>query len=100
MKFLLDEHVEGFEKKLIGLDHQVESAKKLKEKDPKLRNDFNIINYAKDHDMILITKDKENGQTCDDNGYPCIWLSDDRVFEQIILPELKRLKSNLDSSES
>jgi len=32
MKFLLDEHAESYDKKLLGLGHQVEYVKKLKEK--------------------------------------------------------------------
>ena len=35
--------------------------KKLKEKEAKLGRDFNVIQYAQEKDMILITKDKENG---------------------------------------
>ncbi len=91
MKFLLDEHAEGFDKKLLALGHQVEYAKKLREKDEKFRNDFNLISFAKDQGMIFITKDGENGQTCEDNHFPCIWLSDEKIFDEMIIPKLDKL---------
>jgi hypothetical protein len=89
LEFLLDEHVEGFDRRLLGLGHKVEYVKKLRAEDPKFRNDLNVIIYAQEHKMILITKDGENGQACEDNGYPCIWLSDERIFEKMILPKLE-----------
>ena len=89
MKFLLDEHTEGFDKKLLALGHEVEYAKKLRAKEEKFRNDFNLLSYAKDQEMIFITKDRENGQACEDNKIPSIWLSDDKIFEEMVLPRLK-----------
>jgi len=38
--------------------------------------------------MTIITKDGELGRTCQDNNYPCILISDDKIFEKIIQPEL------------
>lgn len=89
LKFLLDEHVEGFDKKLLELGHNVEYAKKLKENEEKFRNDFNLLLYAQEKNMIFVTKDKEPGQTYKDNNFPCIWLSDERIFDEMILPKLK-----------
>jgi len=89
LKFLLDEHVEGFDKKLLELGHTVEFAKKLREKEEKFRNDFNLLLHAQENNLIFVTKDKEPGQTCKDNKIPCIWLSDERIFEEMILPRLK-----------
>ena len=88
MKFLLDEHAEGYDEKLISLGHEVEYVKKLREKDFKFRNDLNLMKYAEINKIILITKDKENGQACEDNDIPCIWISDDKIFEKIILPKI------------
>lgn len=93
MKFLLDEHTEGFDKKLFALGHEVEYAKKLKVKDEKFRNDFNLLLHAKDQGMIFITKDGENGQACEDNNIRCIWLSDDRIYDEMILPKLDKFEN-------
>ena len=90
LKFLLDEHTEGFDKKLLELGHEIEYVKKLKEQDTKFRNDLNIALHAREHNMILITKDYDSGQACEDNKIPCIWVSDDKIFEKIILPELEK----------
>lgn len=88
LEFFLDEHVEGFGKKLLELGHKVQYVKKLKEKEEKFRNDFNLLLYAKENNMIFVTKDKEPGQACKDNNIPCIWLSDERIFDEMILPKL------------
>jgi len=92
MKFLLDEHAEGFDKELIKLGHEVEYVKKLREKDEKFRNDQNVVDYAKDNNIILVTKDRKPGQACEDNGYPCIWVNDERIFEKIIRPKIKEFE--------
>ena len=80
--------MEGFDKQLIKLGHQVEYAKKLREKEEKFRNDFNLLLFAQEEKMIFVTKDKEPGQTCKDNNFPCIWLSDERIYDEMILPRL------------
>ncbi len=94
LNFLLDENVEGFDKKLLQLGHQVEYVTALKKKDEKFSNDFNVIMFAKENNMILITKDKEPGKACEDNKIPCIWLSDDRTFDEMVLPRLDELKKS------
>lgn len=94
MKFLLDEHVEGFDKKLLERGHKVEYVKKLKEQDEKFRNDFSIVMYTKEKGMILITKDKEPGQACKDNKIQCIWLSDERIFDEMVMPRLDELEKS------
>jgi len=88
MKFLLDEHAEYYQKELEKQNHETETAKKLRSENSIYRNDYNLIEYAKEHSMIIITKDRELGQACKDNHYPCIWITDDKIFEKIIQPEL------------
>ena len=88
MKFLLDEHAEYFQKGLEKQNHETVSAKKLRAEDPKYENDYNLIEYAKEHSMIIITKDGELGKTCKGNNFPCIWITEDKIFEKIIQPEL------------
>jgi predicted nuclease of predicted toxin-antitoxin system len=89
LEFLLDEQVEGFDKKLLELGHKVHYAKKLREQEEKFRNDFNLVLHAQENNMIFVTKDKEPGQACKDNNIPCIWLSDERIFDEMLLPKLK-----------
>lgn len=91
MKFLLDENCAGFDKKLLQLGHQIEYVTDLRKKDEKFRNDFNVIIFAKENNMVLITKDKEPGKACKDNNIPCIWLNDDRIFEGMVLPDIDKL---------
>ena len=73
--------------------YYAESVKKLRTKDEKMAFDYNIIQYAKENNMVFITKDKEPGRACAANGIKCILLSDDIVFEKVILPELAKLDS-------
>ena len=88
MKFLLDEHAEYYQKELEKQNHETEKAKKLRAENPIYRNDHNLIEYAKEHSMTIITKDGELGRTCQDNKYPCILISEDKIFEKIVQPEV------------
>jgi hypothetical protein len=89
MKILVDEMYDGLDEKLIRNGFEALSIKKLKKENSLLNNDFNIISFANQNKMILITGDKETGKSCKDNGFPCIFVSDDLILEKIILPELK-----------
>ena len=88
MKFLLDEHAEYYQKELEKQNHETIKAKKLKEEDSKYRNDYNLIEYAKQNGMTIITKDVDLGQECKDNNYPCICITEDIIYEKIIQPEI------------
>ena len=92
-KILVDETSDGLDIELNLLGYEAESVKKLKEKEQKLGHDFNVIQYAQQNNMILITKDKESGKACKANNFPCIWINDKSIFEKMILPELEKMKS-------
>ena len=92
LKILVDETSDGLDIKLQNAGYHAESVKKLRAKDEKMAYDYNIIQYAKENDMVFITKDKEPGKACQANGIKCIWISDDLVFDKVILPELEKLK--------
>ena len=92
LRILVDETSDGLDIKLQNAGFYAESVKKLRLTDEKMGYDYNIIEYAKKNGMVFITKDKEPGKACKANGIPCIWLSDDLVFEKIILPQLEDLK--------
>ncbi|MGI0027027.1 MAG: DUF5615 family PIN-like protein [Nitrosopumilaceae archaeon] len=92
MKFLIDQNTDFFGKELEKLNHEVEYVTELRKNDERLRNDHNVIEHAKVNKMILVTKDRENGQACQDNNILCIWLSDERLLEEIVLPRLKELE--------
>jgi len=92
LKILVDETSDGLDIKLQNAGYYAESVKKLRAKDEKMAYDYNIIQYAKENDMVFITKDKEPGKACQANGIKCIWLSDDLVLDRVILPELEKLK--------
>lgn len=91
MKFLIDQNADFFGKELQKRDHQTEYVTKLRVEDPKFGHDYNIIKYAEANKMVLVTKDGENGKACRDNNIPCIWLSDEEVFEKMVLPGLDEL---------
>ena len=92
LKILVDETSDGLDIKLRLAGYVAESVKKLKETESKLGHDFNVIQYAQQNNMVLITKDKENGKACKANSFPCIWINDESIFEKMILPELEKLK--------
>ena len=95
MKFLLDENAEYFQTLLEKQNHETITAKKLRSEDSKYAHDYNLIEYAKKHSMTIITKDGELGETCKGNNFPCIWITEDKIFENIVQPEI-----NVKSMES
>ena len=44
--------------------------------------------YAKENNMILITRDTESGQACEENDLPCVLLDNDEIFK-IVIEKLK-----------
>ena len=88
-KILVDEMDDGMDEKLISLGHDAQSVKKLRGIGEKLHTDYSIINYAKENDMILVTRDTESGQACEENTIPCIVLDNDEIFK-IVLEKLSK----------
>jgi predicted nuclease of predicted toxin-antitoxin system len=87
-KILIDEMDDGMDEKLCELGFDALSVKKLRIDGKKLHTDYSIINYAKEHNMILVTRDTESGQACEENDLPCILLDNDEIFK-IVLEKLK-----------
>ncbi len=89
MKVLVDEMDDGWDEKLCELGYDAYSVKKLQKDGHKLGTDYSIINYAKENTMILVTRDTESGQACDENELPCILLDNDMIFK-ILVEQLKK----------
>tara|TARA_B100000029_G_scaffold101452_1_gene91742 strand:- start:2898 stop:3176 length:279 start_codon:yes stop_codon:yes gene_type:complete len=87
-KILVDEMDDGMDEKLSELGFDAYSVKKLRSQGKKLHTDFSIINYAKENQMILVTRDTESGQACEENNLPCILLDSDEIF-RIVLNKLQ-----------
>ena len=89
MKILIDEMDDGMDERLIQLGYDAYSVKKLRSEGKKLHTDYSVINYAKENEMILITRDKENGIACKENAIPCILLDREEIFK-IVLNKLNQ----------
>lgn len=89
LKILVDEMDDGMDDKLNALGFEAYSVKKLLIKGEKLRTDYSIINYAKENKMILVTRDTESGQACQENNLPCILLDNEEIFK-IVVEKLKK----------
>ena len=81
VKILVDEMDDGMDERLIELGYDAYSVKKLRNEGQKLHTDYSVINYAKENGMILITRDTESGQACEENNLPCILLDNDEIFK-------------------
>jgi predicted nuclease of predicted toxin-antitoxin system len=88
LKILVDEMDDGMDEKLNDLGFEAYSVKKLLTNGKNLRTDYSIINYAKENEMILVTRDTESGQACQENNLPCILLDNDEIFK-IVVEKLK-----------
>ena len=88
VKILIDEMDDGMDEKLSSIGYDAYSVKKLCTQGFKLHADYSVINYAKENKMILVTRDTESGQACDENSIPCILLDNNEIFK-IVLEKLK-----------
>ena len=84
MKVLIDEMDDGWDEKLKELGFDAYSVKKLRMNGYKLRTDYSVINYAKENDMVLVTRDTESGQACQENDLPYILLDNDEIFKLVV----------------
>jgi len=89
LKILVDEMDDGMDERLEKMGFEAYSVKKLRADGLKLHADYSLIKYAKDNNMILITRDKENGIACNENSIPCILLDREEIFK-IVLDKLKQ----------
>ncbi len=88
-KILVDEMDDGMDEKLKELGYDAYSVKKLRTEGKKLHADYSVINYARENDMILVTRDTESGIACQENNLPCILLDNDEIFK-IVVEKLKK----------
>ena len=88
MKILIDEMDDGWDEKLKELGYDAYSVKKLRADGHKLRTDYSVINYAKENGMLLVTRDTESGQACEENDLPFILLDNNEIFN-IVVSKLK-----------
>ena len=88
VKILVDEMDDGMDEKLKNIGYDAYSVKKLLTDGMKLHTDYSIINYAKENNMILITRDTESGEACNENDIPCVLLDTDEIFK-IVLQKLE-----------
>ncbi len=88
-KILVDEMDDGMDEKLKEIGYDAYSVKKLRGEGKKLHADYSVINYARENDMILVTRDTESGIACQENNLPCILLDNDEIFK-IVVEKLKQ----------
>ena len=89
-KVLIDEMDDGWDERLQKLGFDAYSVKKLRAEGKKLRTDYSVINYARENKMILVTRDTESGQACEENDLPYILLDNDEIF-RIVLEKLNQV---------
>ena len=89
LKILVDEMDDGMDEKLEKMGFNAYSVKKLRAEGLKLHTDFSVISYAKKNKMILITRDTESGEACNENNISCILLDREEIFK-IVLNKLNQ----------
>jgi len=89
LKILVDEMDDGMDEKLTKIGFEAYSVKKLRAEGLNLHTDFSVISYAKKNKMILVTRDTESGEACDENNIPYILLDADEIFK-IVLDNLRK----------
>ena len=89
LKILVDEMDDGMDEKLAKIGFEAYSVKKLRADGLNLHTDFSVISYAKKNKLILVTRDTESGEACNENDIPCILLDADEIFK-IVLDNLRK----------
>ena len=89
LKILVDEMDDGMDEKLTKIGFEAYSVKKLRVDGLNLHTDFSVISYAKKNKMILVTRDTESGEACNENDIPYILLDADEIFK-IVLDNLRK----------
>ena len=89
LKILVDEMDDGMDEKLTKIGFEAYSVKKLRAEGLNLHTDFSVISYAKKNKMILVTRDTESGEACNENNIPCVLLDADEIFK-IVLDSLRK----------
>ena len=89
LKILVDEMDDGIDEKLAKIGFEAYSVKKLRAEGLNLHTDFSVISYAKKNKMILVTRDTESGEACNENNIPCVLLDADEIFK-IVLDSLRK----------
>ena len=89
MKILVDENLDGMDDRLKGLGYDAYSVRKLQMIGKKLSSDYSIINYARENNMIIVTKDTEFRKASEENNFPLILLDDEEILK-VIIEKLKK----------
>jgi len=76
------------DERLRDIGYDAYSVKKLRSEGKKLHADYSVINYARENNMILVTRDTENGIACNENNLPYILLDNAEIFK-IVVEKLK-----------
>ena len=84
MKILVDENLDGMDERLKNLGYDAQSVRKLQLEGKKLSSDYSIINYARENDMIIVTKDTEFRKASEENNFPLILLDDEEILKVIV----------------
>lgn len=84
MKILVDEMSDGWDEKLSIAEYEAYSVKKLLSQGKDLKDDPSVIRYARDNDMLLVTKDVKCGSLCKAAGIKYILIDDDEIFQRLL----------------
>ena len=84
MKILVDENLDGMDERLKDLGYDAYSVRKLQMDGKKLASDYSIINYARENDMIIVTKDVEFRKASEENNFPLILLDNEEILKMSV----------------
>ncbi len=89
LKILVDENLDGMDERLKEIGYDAFSVRKLQIEGKKLSSDYSIINYARENNMIIVTKDTEFRKASEENNFPLILLDDEEILK-VIVEKLKQ----------
>ena len=88
MKILLDEMYAGLKEYLETLGYQVQTAQEAGLKSAK---DRDVVEYAKKHDLILVTQDQKPGELAELLGVKYVFISN-LMIAKVVDQKIKDLR--------
>lgn len=84
VKILVDENLDGMDLLLKEKGYDAYSVRKLNTAGEKIGSDYSVINYARKHGMVIVTRDGEYKKASVENDFPLVLIDDADILDIIV----------------
>lgn len=83
MKVLVDDMYDGFDDDLRGMGYDAYSVRKLRGREPGMKDDYFVVGYAKEKGMAIVTADTGMAWYCRDAGVRHVLIDKEKLLPVI-----------------